>query len=203
MNRCLIPGSSYEMSGIRRRVGAVEEARGNQPGPAVPGPDDVHRWLLTRLDHAVQVGVQEVEARRCAPVANQARLHMVARKRLPQQRVVEQVDLADAEVVGRSPPLVDLRDFGVAHAFDRRLCPRGGGHGVLLLVLAGSTLGAQSKPHRGEGHGDTNCSLASGIRCRRKRKPAPAASCGWGRLSAQTTSASSRGTCRSPLRCRR
>ena len=38
----------------------------------------------------------------------QPRLDVFARQRLAQQRIVEQVDLADRQVVGRPPPPVDL-----------------------------------------------------------------------------------------------
>ena len=47
--------------------------------------------------------VDEVQPGRGAPVAEQARLDVLERERLAQQRVVEQVDLADRQVVGRPP----------------------------------------------------------------------------------------------------
>ena len=69
--------------------------------------DDVHGWLLARLDHAVEVRVNEVEAWGGAPVAHQAGLHVIARKGFTQQWVIEQVDLSNAHVVGGAPPQVD------------------------------------------------------------------------------------------------
>ena len=58
-------------------------------------------------DHAVQVGVDEVQPGRRAPVPEQARLDVLRQQRLAQQRVVEQVDLADRQVVGGAPVGVD------------------------------------------------------------------------------------------------
>ena len=66
---------------------------------------------------------------RRAPVAEQPRLDVLRLERLAQQRVVEQVDLADRQVVGRAPVGVDpaelvgrvgrrtgrLRCFGLRH----------------------------------------------------------------------------------------
>ena len=51
--------------------------------------------------------VDEVQSRRRAEVAEQARLHVLGPQRLAQQRVVEQVDLADREIVRRTPVRVD------------------------------------------------------------------------------------------------
>ena len=62
------------------------------------------------LDDAIQVHVDEVQPGRRAPVPEQARLDVLERQRLAQQRIVEQVDLADREIVGRAPPGVDLRE---------------------------------------------------------------------------------------------
>jgi hypothetical protein len=48
--------------------------------------------------------VDEVESGGSAPVAEQARLDVCQRQWLAQQRIVEQVDLPDGEIVGRAPP---------------------------------------------------------------------------------------------------
>jgi len=97
---------------VRLGVGPVEERRRDETRPAVPGADDVHRGLQAPRDRAVEVGVDEVEARRRAPVPDEARLDVVAGQRLAQQRIVEQVDLPDAHVVGGAPPPVDRLDIG-------------------------------------------------------------------------------------------
>ena len=85
-------------------VGALEVGAGHEAGPAVPGPGDVDRVEVVRADDAVEVGVDEVQPRRRAPVAQQPRLDVLDAQRLAQERVVEQVDLADRQVVGRTPP---------------------------------------------------------------------------------------------------
>src|SRR5680860_442487 len=77
-------------------------------GPAaVAGADDEHDVAVATGDDPVQVGKEEVETRRGAPVAEQAGLDVLGPQRLEQERVVEQVDLADREVVGRPPPGID------------------------------------------------------------------------------------------------
>ena len=67
----------------------------------------IDRVEVARLDDAVQVRVDEVQPGRRAPVAEQPRLDVLEPQRLAQQRVVEQVDLADRQVVRRPPVGVD------------------------------------------------------------------------------------------------
>jgi hypothetical protein len=49
-------------------------------------------------------------------VPEQARLDVLDRKRLAQERVVEQVDLTDGEVVGGTPPGVEEGEIVRRHA---------------------------------------------------------------------------------------
>ena len=70
-------------------------------------PCDIQCVEVPLLDDAVHVGVHQVEARSRPPVAQQPRLDVFGEKRLAQQRVVHQVDLADREIVGRPPVGVD------------------------------------------------------------------------------------------------
>jgi hypothetical protein len=82
------------------------------------------RVEVARLDDAVHVRVHEVQARRGAPVAEQPRLDVLKGQRLAQERVVQQVDLADRQVV-RGPPVgVDEVQFGCVH--------------VILLAIPGT-----------------------------------------------------------------
>ena len=78
-----------------------------RPGPPWPGPVDVDHVEVARLDDPVQVDVDEVQPRRRAPVAEQPRLDVLQRERLLQQRIVEEIDLPDRQVVGGAPPGVD------------------------------------------------------------------------------------------------
>jgi hypothetical protein len=64
------------------------------------------------------MGVEQVEPRGRTPVAEEARLDVIEGQWPAEQGVVEQVDLADGEVVGGPPPRVDEREV-----ID------GGGHG--------------------------------------------------------------------------
>jgi hypothetical protein len=51
--------------------------------------------------------VDEVEARCRPPVAEKPRLDVLQFQRQLQERVVEQIDLTDREIVGGTPPCVD------------------------------------------------------------------------------------------------
>ncbi len=92
-------------------VGPFEVGVGDQRRAAVPRADDVDHVQVIALDDPVEVRAEHVQARRRAPVAEQPRLDVLPPQRLPQQRVVEQVDLPDREVVGRPPVGVELAEF--------------------------------------------------------------------------------------------
>ena len=93
--------------GVELAVGAFEVRVRDDARPAVAGARDVDRAQVALPDGAVQVRVEEVQARSRAEVAEQARLDVLRRERLAQQRVVEQVDLADGEVVRGAPVRVE------------------------------------------------------------------------------------------------
>lgn len=62
------------------------------------------RFEVTGFDGAVKVGVDEVEAGRRSPVAEQARLDVGGSQGLGEQRIGHEVDLAHGKVV-RGPPV--------------------------------------------------------------------------------------------------
>ncbi len=62
---------------------------GHHAGPPVPRAADIDHVQIVFFDHPVEVDVNEVQARRRAPVAEQPRLDMLEFERLPQQRVVK------------------------------------------------------------------------------------------------------------------
>jgi hypothetical protein len=95
---------------IHLAVRAFQVGAGDHAGPAVARPGDEDRVEPPRVDGAVHVRVDEVQPRRGAPVAQQARLDVRQRQRLAQQRVVHEVDLAHRQVVGRAPPGVEQRE---------------------------------------------------------------------------------------------
>src|SRR5680860_1346635 len=77
-------------------------------------------------DGTVHVGVDEVEPRAGAPVAQEPRLDVLELEGLAQQRVVEQVDLSDGQVVGGAPVRVDASQEPLV----------GHGHTTLLTARA-------------------------------------------------------------------
>ena len=92
-------------------VGAFEVSVCHHPRPAVARPAHVDRVQVMRLDHAVHVGVDEVQPGGCAPVAEQPRLDMLPAQRFAQKGIVHQVDLAHREVIRGAPPGVDETSF--------------------------------------------------------------------------------------------
>ena len=73
------------------------------------GADHVDHVEVKLFDQAIEVCVDEVEAGRRAPMAEEPRLDVLLLERLAQQRVVEQIDLADGQIVGGAPVGVDER----------------------------------------------------------------------------------------------
>ena len=85
------------------RVGPLEVDVRDDRRAAVARAGDVEHRLLGAADEPVELGVDEVQARRRAPVAEQPRLDVLGAQRLAQQRVVAQVDLRDRQVVRGLP----------------------------------------------------------------------------------------------------
>ncbi len=92
-------------------------------GPAVAGARDVDHVLVPFADHPVEVGEAEVQAGRRAPVAEQARLDVLRPQRLGEQRVVQQVDLPDGQIVGRPPIRVYVLHAPAASSTERDESP--------------------------------------------------------------------------------
>ena len=129
-------------------VGAVEKGLGGAGGATVTRAHQEDGVLLVVGDEAVHVAEEEVHARGGAPVADEAVLDVGAAEVaglagllvdevLLHERVGAQVDLADGEVVGGAPVLLDalqlLGGNGVVE-----LLPRGANNGLshawVLLV---------------------------------------------------------------------
>jgi hypothetical protein len=92
---------------VELAVGALEVGVRDHTRPAVAGAADVDRVQVAGADGAVQVRVDKVESGDGAEVAEQARLHVLGPQRLSEERVVEQVDLPDGEVVRGAPVRVE------------------------------------------------------------------------------------------------
>src|SRR6185437_8427056 len=91
-------------TGIHLAVGALQIRVSDQAGTAVTRSSDVDDVGVAFSDDSVQVGVDEVEAGCRTPVPQQPGLDVLDRQRLHQQRVVQQVDLTDRQVI-RCPPI--------------------------------------------------------------------------------------------------
>ena len=121
------------MFGIDLAVGAFQIGVGHQPRPAVARPGDVDHVQVVFLDDAVQMDVDEVQPRRRAPVAEQARLDVRQRQAALQQRIVVEIDLADREIIGRPPIGVHLSQHVGAEAID--ICV----HGSTCFLCTGAS----------------------------------------------------------------
>jgi hypothetical protein len=95
-------------------VAALEIDVGQEGRAAVAGTCHVDHVEIVPDDHPVEMGIQQVEPGRCAPVSEQARLDVGGLQRLVEQRVGLEVDLPDGQVVGGAPPGVESVEIAVA-----------------------------------------------------------------------------------------
>ena len=93
--------------GVHLAVGAFQVGVGDQPRAAVARAGHVQRAEVTFADDPVHVRVQQVQPGRRPPVPEQPRLDVLGQQGLAQQRVVQQVDLPDGQVVRGAPVRVD------------------------------------------------------------------------------------------------
>ena len=87
-------------------VDAADHRRGT-----VAGSGDVDHVEVMLFDDPIQMRVDEVLARSRAPVPQQQLFHMRQLQRLPEQRVVAEIDLADGQVIGGPPVGMDLAEL--------------------------------------------------------------------------------------------
>ena len=93
--------------GVDLRIGAVQVVLGHHGVTAVAGAGEVDHVQVILVDDPVQVGVDEVLTRAGPPVAHDGALQVLGLQGLPQQGVVQQVELAGGQIVGCPPPGVD------------------------------------------------------------------------------------------------
>ena len=67
------------------------------------GPADEDHIQVVPFDDPIQMDIDEIQSRRRAPMTQQARLDVLDRQGLPQQGIVEQIDLSHREIVGGPP----------------------------------------------------------------------------------------------------
>ncbi len=105
--------------GVELGVGAFEVGVGDEAGPAVAGAGDVDHVEVVLVNDAVAMDVDEIEAGGGAEMAEEAGLDVVEGEGLFEEGVVEEIDLADGEVVGGAPVGVDFLELvwgeGVGH----------------------------------------------------------------------------------------
>ncbi len=89
--------------GVDLRVRAFEVGVRNDAGTTVARADDVHHIKVALGDDAIEMRVDEVQARGGPPVAKQAWLYVIEGERTLEERIVFEVDLANREVVGGAP----------------------------------------------------------------------------------------------------
>src|SRR5215469_3188836 len=89
-------------------VRALEVGVRHQTRTAVAWPGDKDHVEVVLLDDAIEMDVDEVEPWRRAPVAEQPWLDVLEPQRLPQQRIIVEIDLPYREIVGSTPVGVHL-----------------------------------------------------------------------------------------------
>ena len=93
---------------VELAVGSLEVGVRHHARAAVPRPGDVDDVQVLVPDYPVEVRVDQVQARRGAPVPEQPRLDLLGPQRLGQQRVFpQQVNLPHGQVVRRAPPGIE------------------------------------------------------------------------------------------------
>ena len=104
-------------------VGALQIGVRDQGGTAVAGSGHVDGVQVARTDRTVEMRIDEIQTWGGAKVTEQPRLHVLWPKRLPHKRVVEQIDLADREIVSRAPVGVDQTKLRRLQAVPRPWSP--------------------------------------------------------------------------------
>ena len=108
LEQLLEPGLVLGDVRINLAPGAFEVNVAHNRRAAVTGTGDIEHVQVILLDDPVQMHVDEVLARRRAPVPDHQRLHVRQFQRLLQQRIVVEVNLADRQIVGGAPVGVHL-----------------------------------------------------------------------------------------------
>ena len=117
-------GQISRHAGVDFGVGSLEVGVRHHRRTAVSRAADEDGIEVAGLDDPVEMDVEEVESGRGAPVPEQTGFDVLKRQRLAQQRVVQQIDLANGEVVRRAPVGVQLLEFAlVQRSFRHRTRP--------------------------------------------------------------------------------
>jgi hypothetical protein len=104
------PGFVLRDRGVDFAVRALEICIRHEGRPAMTRAGDVDHVEVALLDDPVQVHVDEILPRCRAPMPQQPPLDVRGLKRITQERIIEQIDLADREVVRGAPVGVHLQE---------------------------------------------------------------------------------------------
>ena len=92
-------------------VRAFQVDVGDNTRAPVPRPGDIDGVQVMLDDEPIHLDVDEIQTGRGAPVAEQARFDVFKSERLTEQRIFEQINLADRKIVGGAPIRVHLAEF--------------------------------------------------------------------------------------------
>lgn len=92
--------------GIDLAVGTFQIGIGDDTGTAMAGSANVNDTEIEGTDGPIEVSVNKVEPGRRAPMSEQARFDVLWPQRFPQQRIIQQINLTDGQIVGSAPVAV-------------------------------------------------------------------------------------------------
>src|SRR5208283_2144359 len=98
---------------VELAVAAFEIGVRDQRGSAVAWAADVDHVQLALLNDPIQVHVDKILSRCRTPMAEQPWLDLLWLERLPQQRIVIEINLADRQIIGRSPVGIDALELSI------------------------------------------------------------------------------------------
>src|SRR4051812_18398514 len=94
------PGFVLRDFGIYFAVRSLEVGIRDDSRSTVTWPGDIDHVQIVLIDDAIQMRIDEIQARCRAPMSEQTRLDVSEGERLFQQRIVVQINLSDREIVG-------------------------------------------------------------------------------------------------------
>ena len=102
------PGLILADVGIDLAVGTLEIGIAYDGRAPVPRARNVNHVEVIFLDDPVQVHVNEILARRRAPMSQQQMLHIREGERSLQHGIVVKIDLSDRQIIGGAPVRIHL-----------------------------------------------------------------------------------------------
>ena len=78
---------------------------------AVPWSGDEEHVEIEFVDQPIAMRINEIQAGRGAPMTQQARFDMTELQGFAQQRIIEQINLADGKIIGRAPIGIEVLQF--------------------------------------------------------------------------------------------